>query len=308
MRRLSVIRRLSIRGPVAIRIWLGLAAIVVVSSTPADASPVAGRHAHRTDSVHRDTATFLAGVAQDFLRFGDGFLYTLASPVKWRGNDWLKVGGVIAGTALTTLADKPVRNFWLDQDSKLLDGIERAGFHYGKPYAAFYLMGGFYLTGLAIKSEWARETAMVLGAAYLTSGAVQSFMKTAFGRARPATEVGPWAFKPWSPEAAYHSFPSGHIQIAMVSAVVLAERVEQPWLKGVFYSTAGVTLISRMYSDSHWLSDLAFGGAISYFSAKAVLKRMEQTKSGDHMFRRKKKEITWNFTPTFNGFALVGTL
>lgn len=259
------------------------------------------------DTAQTDTADFWEERTQDLLRFGDGFLYTVASPVRWKGNDWLKAGGVIAGTALTTLIDKPVRNFWQEQDSRFLDGIERAGFHYGKPYAAFYLTGGFYFTGLVFKNDWAKETALTLAAAYLTSGAVQTLMKTAFGRARPATDVGPWAFKPWSSEPAYHSFPSGHIQIAMVTAIVLAERVEQPWLKGIFYSTAGVTLVSRMYSDSHWISDMVLGGAISYFSTKAVIKRLNQTKHGGNMFN-KKKQITWSVLPTYNGIALVGTL
>ena len=254
-----------------------------------------------------DSVRFWKERGQDALRFGDAILYTMSSPVRWKGNDWAKVGGVVAGTALTTLIDKPVRSFWQHRDSKTWDVVERAGFHYGKPYAAIYISSGLYLTGLVAKSEWARETALMLLAAYGTSGAVQSFMKTAAGRARPATNVGNWAFDPWSPSPDYHSFPSGHIQIAMVTAVVLAERVEQPWLKAVFYSTAGVTLASRMYSDAHWISDLAFGGAISYFSAKAVIKRMDHTRSGRHMFRKKDK-ITWNFSPTPRGFTLVGTL
>ena len=259
----------------------------------------------RPDST--DSSGFWKDRGQDFLRFGDAVVYTISSPIRWRGNDWAKVGGVVAGTALTTLIDKPVRNFWQHRDSKAWDVVERGGFHYGKPYAAIYISSGFYLTGLVMKNEWARETALMLLAAYGTSGAVQSFMKTAAGRARPATNVGPWAFKPWSPSPDYHSFPSGHIQIATVTAVVLAERVEKPWLKALFYSTAGVTLASRMYSDAHWISDLAFGGAISYFSAKAVIRRMNQTRSGQHMFR-KKNRISWNFSPTPYGFSLVGTL
>jgi len=267
-----------------------------------------------TLSLHADAVLAQDGAVQvdtvrrqDFLRSGDGFLHTVSSPIRWRGSDWLRTGGVIAGTALAMIADKPVRRFWQDQDSPVLDGLERAGYHYGKPYAAMYLTGGFYLTGVVIKNEWARETALTLAAAYLTSGAVQTFMKSAIGRARPSTGVGPWRYKPWTSEAAYHSFPSGHIQIATVSAVVLAERVEQPWLKGVFYSTAGVTLISRMYSDSHWLSDMVFGGAVSYFTAKTVVRRMQATKGGRHMFR-KRNAFTWHFSPTLNGVALVGTL
>ncbi len=267
--------------------------------------PLTAQKSALPDTANRESPRILKTGVRDAARFGDAFLYTVSSPVRWKGKDWLTAGAVVAGTGLTTLIDKPVRNFWQRQDSPVLDAVERAGFHYGKPYAAFYLTGGFYLTGMVIKSEWAKETAVTLAAAYLTSGAVQSFMKTAFGRARPAAGVGPWMFKPWSPEPDYHSFPSGHIQIAMVSAVVLAERVEQPWLKAAFYSTAGLTLASRMYSDAHWISDLAFGGAISYFSAKAVIKRLDHTRTGRHMFQ-KKGRFSWNIVPTHNGFSLVG--
>lgn len=240
----------------------------------------------------------------DIIRFADASIHTLISPVRWKGKDWLKMGGVVGGTALLTLVDKPVRSFWQKRDSKVWDGVERAGFHYGKPYAAFIMTGGFYLTGVVIKNEWARETGLMLAAAYLTGGAVQTFMKTAVGRARPGTGVGPWRFDPFSPDPGYHSFPSGHIQIATISAVILAHRVESPVLKAAFYGTAGVTLVSRMYSDAHWLSDMAFGGAISWFCAQSVIKRMEQNKN-TNLFRRKDK-ITWNFSPSMQGFTLTG--
>lgn len=242
--------------------------------------------------------------SNDAIRFADASIHTLISPIRWKSKDWLKVGGVIGGTALLTLVDKPVRSFWQKRDSKVWDGVERAGFHYGKPYAAFIMTGGFYLTGVVIKNEWARETGLMLAAAYLTGGAVQTFMKTAVGRARPGTGVGPWRFDPFSPDPGYHSFPSGHIQIATISAVILAHRVESPVLKAAFYGTAGVTLVSRMYSDAHWLSDMAFGGAISWFCAQSVIKRMEQNKN-TNPFRRKDK-ITWNFSPSMQGFTLTG--
>lgn len=243
-------------------------------------------------------------VTHDAIRFADGVVHTMISPVRWKGDDWLKAGGVVAGTALLTLADKPVRSFWQNRNSGAWDAVERGGFHYGKPYAAFIMTGGFYLTGLVFKNEWARETGLILATAYLTSGAIQTFMKTAIGRARPATEAGPWAFDPFSPEPGYHSFPSGHIQIASISAMVLANRVEKPWLKALFYSTAGVTLLSRMYSDSHWISDMAFGGAISWFCTKSIIQRMDQNKYNNPLQRKDK--ISWNMTPTLGGVSIVG--
>lgn len=241
----------------------------------------------------------------DAFRFTDATAHAVSAPLRWKKKDWLKTGGVIAGTALITLIDKPVRSFWQDRDSKVWNTVERAGFHLGKPYAAFILTGGFYLTGVVINNEWAKETGLILGAAYLTSGAVQTLMKTVIGRARPGTNVGPWAFDPMSPEAAYHSFPSGHIQIAMVSALVLANRTDNPWLKAGLYATGGITLASRMYSDSHWLSDMAFGAAISWFCTNAIIKRMDETRYTNPL--KKDKTIDWALAPTVHGLGLRGT-
>lgn len=255
------------------------------------------------DSLRDQSPEMQGRKTNDIIRFADGVVHTIIAPVRWKGNDWLKVGGVLAGSALVSLADKPVRSFWQDRDSKAWDAVQTAGFHYGKPYAAFIMTGGFYASGLIFKSEWAKETGIVLAAAYLTSGAIQTIMKTAIGRARPVAGEGPWKFKPGSPEGHYHSFPSGHIQIAMVSAMVLGQRVDNPYLKTALYATGGVTLVSRMYSDSHWISDMAFGAAISWFCTKAVLNRMDANRYNNPL---KKNNIAWTFTPTMNGLGLTG--
>lgn len=241
----------------------------------------------------------------DAFRFADATSHIISAPLRWKEDDWFKTGGVIAGAALFSLLDKPVRSFWQDRDSEVWNTIERAGFHLGKPYAAFILTGGFYLTGVVINNEWAKETGLILGAAYLTSGAVQTLMKTVIGRARPGTNVGPWVFDPMSPEAAYHSFPSGHIQVAMVSALVLANRIDNPWIKSALYATGGITLASRMYSDSHWLSDMAFGAAISWFCTNAIIKRMDETRYTNPL--KKDKTIDWALAPTVHGLGLRGT-
>ncbi|QEC52432.1 membrane-associated phospholipid phosphatase [Anseongella ginsenosidimutans] len=241
----------------------------------------------------------------DFLRFADASLYTWSGPLRWDGRDWIKLGGTIAGTTLLALADQPVRDFWHQRSGPGWEAVETAGFHYGKPYAAFALTGGFYLSGIIFKNEWARETGLILGSAFLTSAAIQTIMKTAVGRARPGTNIGNGAFKPFSDLPDYHSFPSGHMQVALATALVLGRRVEHPVLKVFFYAAAGSTFISRMHSDAHWISDLAFGGAISWFCADAVIRRMEYNKSNDPF--RKKQRISWQLAPSVSGFALKGT-
>ena len=241
------------------------------------------------------------------IRAADAFVYTVISPVRWKGKDWLTAGSTLGGAALLTLADEPVNDFFHRDQGEFVNQLERVGFHNGKPYAAMIATGGFYLTGLVIKNEWAKETAIILGSAYLSSGAIQTLMKKVVGRARPGAGYGPYEFRPFHKEASFSSFPSGHVQIALVTSIVLAERVKPIWLKSIFYAGAAITFTSRMYVGAHWLSDLSFGSAISYFCTKTVMKRLEKTKYDNPLKNKQdKNKIKWELTPNFNGIGIVG--
>src|SRR5688572_1030356 len=109
----------------------------------------------------------------DILRGVDGVIYTFSSPARWKGKDWVKLAGITATCAAITLLDEPVRNFWAKQDSKFMDGFERVGYHYGKPYSAVVITGGLYLTGIIFKNEWAQETGLMLATGLTTSTVVQ---------------------------------------------------------------------------------------------------------------------------------------
>lgn len=232
------------------------------------------------------------------------YLHTLSSPVRWSGKDWLKLGGVAAGVGLVSLADKKNQQFWLGESSSIWDGIERVGWYYGKPQMAVIISSGFYLTGLAAKNEWVRETGLILGSSFFTTAVLQTVFKPLIGRARPRTGVGNYAFDPLKNNAAYHSFPSGHMSVASSISFVLAKRINHPVAKIGFYSLAGTTLISRMYSDSHWLSDMVMGGVITWFSTEAVIKRIE----GKKILNRVNKKISWEVNPYPGGLSLIGHL
>lgn len=108
----------------------------------------------------------------DPLRFADGVLYTWSAPARWQARDWVVLGGLVAGTSALTLLDEPVRDFWQGQNNRFMSGVERIGYHYGKPYSAFAFTGGFYLTGVIFRNEWARETGLMLGTTLLSSGTI----------------------------------------------------------------------------------------------------------------------------------------
>ncbi len=254
-----------------------------------------------------DENIHLKGPLNTVGRFGDAIVYTWASPLRWKKKDWLTVGAIAGTTALLFLVDKPVNDFLGRQNGGAMHTIERIGYHAGKPYAAFISMGGFYAAGLLFKSEWAKETALILGSSYASSGALQSIIKPFAGRARPVVGVGNLHFKPFSSDPGYHSFPSGHMQIAMTTATVLASRVKNPYLQTLFYATAATTFISRMNSHSHWISDLFVGGISSWYIAKANIKRWKMT-SHQAAFTdllEKKPKVDWRMGATNDGIGLI---
>lgn len=244
-------------------------------------------------------------------RVGDAMLHTFGAPLKWQKKDWARFGGLVVGTVALTTLDEPMQDLMHNSQGDFGDALEPIGFHNGKPYAGMITTGGFYLYGLAFDNEWAKETGIALGASYASAGLLQAGMKQLFGRARPGTNVGPYHFRPFSNDPSYSSFPSGHVQMAMVTSVVLAERVDQIWLKGLFYTGAGLTIWSRMYEDAHWLSDVAFGTVVSYVISKRVMKRLDQNKyknfQQDPVTGERKSKISWQFSPTYNSVGFIGT-
>lgn len=238
----------------------------------------------------------------DVLRFADGVIHTYTSPLRWKKNNWAEFSAVVVGTAALTLADEPLRKFWSDKNDIVLDRVDRVGYHYGKPYCGFFLAGGLYSAGMLFKNEWFRETGVALSTALVTSGLLEMGLKPLIGRARPENERGNYVMTFFNEKAGYHSFPSGHASMAFTISFVMAKRVESRPLKVFFYTLAGSTALCRLYSDAHWISDIAFGGVLAWYCSEAVIERMTE-----NQFRPRNKKTRWNVTPYPGGLTLKGT-
>jgi membrane-associated phospholipid phosphatase len=73
--------------------------------------------------------------------------------------------------------------------------------------------------------------------------------------------------------------PSGHSTVAFVISTVLSRNAKSPVLKVLAYLPVAFTMVSRVYQDQHWTSDVFAGAALGYFVADWVVDQHENNKS-----------------------------
>lgn len=221
---------------------------------------------------------------------------TYARPFHWKKKEWLYFGATLSVSAATTLLDESLYNYTKANKTPFLNDLASVGDFLGQPENNYPFMIALWGSGVIANNDWLRDTGIMLFASVTTSGLIQTASKELVGRARPGTEVGPFAFKPFG-GIGYHSFPSGHTMLSVATSWILARQVN--WLPGkiIFFSLPVIVGGSRIYDGAHWLSDIVLGSALGIACAEAVLKIYPQLKES-----ALKQHIS--FVPTPSGFSL----
>lgn len=198
----------------------------------------------------------------------------LTAPGRWEREQWLKTA-LVAGTTMVLLdSDRSIREYFQQHRTgfgdDLSEGLDKAG-------NVCYLLpalGVWYLYGRATGNFQARETAVASLESLMIAGGFNGLIKLAFRRSRPYTGNGAHDFNgpalDWEDEQL--SFCSMHSAAAFAVATVLAGSYQdRPLVPVLSYAAAALVALSRLNQDKHWSSDVFFGGAVGYFTAKKVL-------------------------------------
>jgi membrane-associated phospholipid phosphatase len=199
---------------------------------------------------------------------GVGNAYT--QPLRWQRDDYLKLGGVAAGTLGFYLVDEEINSALTRNKEEIPSVLLEYGFYSGKPLNNYAITGAVYLTGLISKNKKLRRTGVLLISSATATGLLQQFMKSGVGRARPGTNFGKTHFKPFDPSPSYSSFPSGHGILTFTTAHILAKQFKSKWVKAGFYTLGTIPGISRIVEDAHWASDVFLSWAMSYFIVESI--------------------------------------
>jgi membrane-associated phospholipid phosphatase len=174
-----------------------------------------------------------------------------------------------------------VSSFYLDAAVRdMVTGIKynwaEAIFDFGRWYGngmpTLYLFIILYLGGLIFKRYQMRETGLLVLEAYVFSGLVTLIVKSAFGRFRPYTNKGDFAFYGWNwTNNDMFSYISGHAAVSFALSTILASTTENRYLKTFYYMLAVITCLSRIYHNQHWLSDVVSGAISAYLISRVLV-------------------------------------
>jgi membrane-associated phospholipid phosphatase len=238
-------------------------------------------------------------LVSDVSHAAKGTLRTLASPFRWQGKDWAKFGVVIAGTAALFLVDEQVNDFFLRNQSETADQIADFGLWYGEPITVVMITGAFYSVGLIGDIDLLRENGVVLTASLLATGAYQTVIKNAAGRARPHVGLGATEFDPLNNTEPYYSFFSGHTMAAISLSHVFARHTGSLPLKVLLYGAGSITGLARMYNADHWFSDVVLGSVVGIVAVNSSATWLAQKKSAGEY-----AGLQWRLLPSQQGLSL----
>ena len=98
-------------------------------------------------------------------------------------------------------------------------------------------------------------------------GLFVTIVKRLIGRVRPS-DVGPFAYVPWSWRNEYASLPSGHSTTAFAAAVAIAAIWPKARIPMLIY--AAVIALSRVIITAHFVSDVVAAAFVGGFGAILV--------------------------------------
>ncbi|HYQ86092.1 MAG TPA: phosphatase PAP2 family protein [Bacteroidota bacterium] len=199
-----------------------------------------------------------------------------AAPLRFKSEEWITTGAIVAGTAILFAVDEPFRSLAQRNQSQFGDDAASVGNFYGHAPHVLIGAGAIYLGGLAFHDKQVRMTGLMLIESVTFAGVIASGLKVIIGRSRPYNDEGAFTYRGFQFRNERMSLPSGHSTVAFALSAVLAGKIRSTPATVGLYTLAALTAAARVYTDEHWVSDTFLGAAIGTVVGNAVLRLNEE--------------------------------
>lgn len=206
--------------------------------------------------------------------------YALTSPWRWDKSDWATASVVAGVTGIFFVLDDDIKEEVQGGRSSTTDDISKFFEPFGNGAFQIPVLAGFYLYGRFGENDKLERMALLATESFLVTGLFNTALKVVTGRPRPSKGESADTFTGFS--TSNNSFASGHTSTVFAIATVVANEYEHtPLIALISYGIATMTGFSRLNDNKHWASDVVFGAALGYFTAKTILK-LHSNKKGRH--------------------------
>lgn len=216
----------------------------------------------------------------------------LTSPLRWGVSGWVKASFVVSITVGLYTSDQEIQDWVQGERNDTSDNIAKFAEPFGDPTYTLPSLAALYLYGQFFKNEKAKRTTLLsFESLAISAGIFTQVIKFAAHRHRPKTgdPYDTWDGPSFS--ASHLSFCSGHSASAFAVATTIATEYKNiVFIPPLAYGIATLTALSRVNDNYHWASDVFFGSAVGYFTAKAIV--------GLH---KNKKDINLTVIPVTDG-------
>ncbi len=206
----------------------------------------------------------IGNIKRDFQQFWTDLVSYYKLPFSWQTRTWRYVAAGIVLFPGLFFVDPFVRVLFAEIHTPFLDGVFSFAHWYGKIHLTLDSFIILYLIGLAIRHDTLRTAGWKIFEGFAISGITVTIFKSLFGRWRPFTGHGSFAFVgPTFGPNVHLSFPSGDVGVAVAYSMILAGFSRKRFWKGFWYLLGALTCLGRIYHDQHWFSDVLLAAVIS---------------------------------------------
>lgn len=193
-----------------------------------------------------------------------------------QGQNWTPTTAVLGATAGLTLLDPREAGYF--RGTQTFHGFKNIFTGNAMAIGTGAVPASLYAIGLLRKDSKMQRTALLAGEALADTAIVQTVLKDATRRVKPARYPASGWFQSKGPPASYirgnGSFPSGHSMAAFSVATIFARQYRnRRWVPYVAYGLAALVGFSRLPLNVHFASDVLMGGAIGYSISRFTVLR-----------------------------------
>lgn len=188
-----------------------------------------------------------------------------ATPIQW----WHPLAAT-AGVGVLILVDEPLADFLQDNQSSFADDVSDVATTFKNPEVYVVATAGALALGLATGDRKITATGVHIASAYGVAGALNIGAKWLFGRSRPSQTPGDATNFDFFDGGEDSAFPSGSAAVVFSLAATVSDAVDRKPVTIALYTGATLNAWARMYTNRHWLTDVAVGALIGVTSAKLV--------------------------------------